>query len=62
MGSENVLRPEFRAIEAGDVISRHGPLDVLADRPGVLFAEQVFVPDDLLDEAVELLTRLGLRR
>lgn len=57
-----MLRPEFRAIEAGDVISRHGPLDVLADRPGVLFAEQVFVPDDLLDEAVELLTRLGLRR
>lgn len=62
-------RPTFRAIEAGTPIDGwphahcfQRPFPILADRSGVLFNEQVFVPDDMLDEAISLLARLGLRR
>lgn len=59
-----ILRPTFRAVEAGQVVGRVGTLDlpVLTDRSGVVFNEQVFVPDDLLEDALALLTRMGLRR
>lgn len=59
---EKYKRPMWRPVEAGTPLFPVGLPDELAERSGVLFEEQVFVPDDLLEEAITLLQQMGLTR